>query len=61
MKVIIQCRGGVVNAVYSDNPDLEVELLDYDELDYGEMIELNETRKNITRLEKEIEGLEVVF
>lgn len=61
-KIIIQCSGGVINAVYSSDPFLEVEILDYNELEYlEETIEINEEIKKIKRLEKEIESLECVF
>lgn len=62
MKVIILCSGGLINNVYSDDPELEVEVLDYDELEYlEETIEINKELKKITRLEKEIKDLIVVF
>ncbi len=32
-KVVISASGGVVNAVCSDNPDLEVYLVDFDDLE----------------------------
>ena len=32
-KVVISASGGVVNAVCADNPDLEVYLVDFDELE----------------------------
>lgn len=61
-RVIIQCNGGLVSAVYSNDPFLEVEVLDYDDLKcLEERIEINEEMKKITRLEKEIEDLKCVF
>ena len=61
-KVVIQCEGGLVNAVYSNDPFIEVEIFDYDELEsLEETIEINEEEKKIERLEKEIKDLKCIF
>lgn len=43
MKVVIKIEGGVCQAVYSDNPDLEVEVYDLDLPDFPTKHELDES------------------
>lgn len=60
-KVIVEVSGGVVQAVYSDDPTVEVEVLDHDEAGSG--CESAEHEYNLLneRLQPEIEKMATVF
>ena len=45
-KIIVEVKSGVVQAVYSSNPKIEVRLLDYDCID----------TQNMTEQEKELQS-----
>lgn len=48
MKVVIVVSGGVVTAVYSDESDVEVELIDFDDA--------NEDEETVEQCEEDLEA-----
>jgi hypothetical protein len=55
-KIIIHIEGGCVQAVYSDNPDVEVVLMDWDDADCD-----SKAKARCELLQEECEVMEMVF
>jgi len=55
--IIIELRGGLVTTVYSDDPMIEVDILDYDDLDSLDEEELAE----VQRIEAKTKGLAAIY
>ena len=55
--IIIELRGGLVTTVYSDDPMIEVDILDYDDLDSLDEEELAE----VQCVEAKTKGLAVIY
>lgn len=49
-KVVIHVEGGIVQSVFSDIPDLDIEILDTDESDFNSTAELDEVDEAKSRL-----------
>ena len=58
-KIIIEVKGGLVQAVHGNSVDLEIDVLDYDTLEGGDKQEA----EKVKRLEKQIkdEELEQIY
>ena len=61
MKVVIKIKGGICQAVYSDNPDLEVEVYDLDLPDFPTKYELDESDARQREYEAAIEDMSFVW
>ena len=55
--IIIELRGGLVTTVYSDDPMIEIDILDYDDLDSLDEEEL----ADLQRVEAKTKGLAVIY
>jgi len=60
-KVIIHVDGGIVQSIFSDIPDLDIEVLDTDESDFISADELDEVDEIRRRLQKVKESTPVVY
>ncbi len=61
MKVVIKIEGGVCQAVYSDNPDLEVEVYDLDLPDFPTKRELDESNAREQQYMSTIKNMNYVW
>ena len=53
-QIIIEVSGGLVQAVYSDNPDINVMILDWDNIDSENMTSEQIQMQNQIKLMKDI-------
>jgi hypothetical protein len=56
-KIIIEVQGGNVQAVYANSNDIEIDVLDYDNLNGASKPEIAETK----RLEKKVSTLKQIY
>lgn len=62
MKAIIFTKGGLINSVFSDNPELKVELIDYDNLEcMNDDLEREEFKQYAKKMETEAKAMKEVF
>ena len=61
-EIVINIVGGVVQTIWSDNPNIKVNLFDYDVFDYETKNENNQTKKQQENLEKKlIKNMNVIY
>jgi len=53
-KIIVNVVGGVVQGIWSDNPDIEVKLFDYDVFDHERINERGQTKEQQENLEEKL-------
>ncbi len=53
-KIVVNVVGGVVQSIWSDNPNIKVNLFDYDVFDYEAKNEYNQTKEQQENLEKKL-------
>ena len=53
-KIIIEVSGGVVQAVYSNSPNINIRILDWDNIDSQNMTAEEKQMQNETKLMKDI-------
>jgi len=53
-KIVVNVVGGVVQAIWSDNPDIKVHLFDYDVFDHKGKNESGRTKEQQENLEEKL-------
>ena len=53
-KIVVNVVGGVVQAIWSDNPDIKVHLFDYDVFDHERKNESGQTKEQQENLEEKL-------
>ena len=53
-KIVVNVVGGVVQAIWSDNPDIKVNLFDYDVFDHERKNESGQTKEQQENLEEKL-------
>ena len=53
-KIVVNVVGGVVQAIWSDNPNIEVNLFDYDVFDHERKNESGQTKEQQENLEEKL-------
>jgi len=53
-KIVVNVVGGIVQGIWSDNPDIEVKLFDYDVFDYEQTNEYGQTEKQQEKIERNL-------
>ena len=53
-KIVVNVVGGVVQGIWSDNPNIEVKLFDYDVFDHDRINERGQTKKQQENLEEKL-------
>jgi len=53
-KIVVNVVGGVVQGIWSDNPDIEVKLFDYDVFDHDRINERGQTKEQQENLEEKL-------
>ena len=53
-KIVVNVVGGVVQAIWSDNPNIEVNLFDYDVFDHKRKNDRGQTKKQQENLEEKL-------
>jgi len=53
-KIVVNVVGGVVQGIWSDNPNIEVKLFDYDVFDHDRINERGQTKEQQENLEEKL-------
>jgi hypothetical protein len=53
-KIVVNVVGGIVQGIWSDNPDIKVTLFDYDVFDYDRINERGQTKEQQENLEEKL-------
>ena len=53
-KIIVNVVGGIVQGIWSDNPNIEVKLFDYDVFDHERINERGQTKEQQENLEEKL-------
>ena len=53
-KILVNVVGGVVQGIWSDNPNIEVKLFDYDVFDHDRINERGQTKEQQENLEEKL-------
>ena len=53
-KIVVNVVGGVVQGIWSDNPNIEVKLFDYDVFDHDRINERGQTKEQQKNLEEKL-------
>ena len=53
-KIVVNVVGGVVQGIWSDNPNTEVKLFDYDVFDCDKINEYGQTEKQQEKIERNL-------
>ena len=53
-RIVVTVGGGVVQSIHSNNPNIKVDLFDYDIFDYEAKNEKNKTKKQQQNLEDKL-------
>ena len=53
-KIVVNVVGGVVQAIWSDNPNIKVNLFDYDVFDHKRKNDRGQTKKQQENLEEKL-------
>ena len=53
-KIVVNVVGGIVQGIWSDNPDIEVKLFDYDVFDHDRINERGQTKEQQENLEEKL-------
>ena len=53
-KIVVNVVGGIVQGIWSDNPNIEVKLFDYDVFDYDKTNQYGQTEKQQEKIERNL-------
>ena len=53
-KIVVNVVGGIVQGIWSDNPNIEVKLFDYDVFDHDRINERGQTKEQQENLEEKL-------